>query len=166
MACPPRLSCRALLPRSWGTPGKAREGITPPPVRAPEEPPSSPSTGSGVLVPEPVSRLERQTTHLRRLSGSLPKRGWDAFRGVGGASSPGVWAGLQPKEWAELPPGAWADPENNRILEAFHEQQRCKLLAPPRTQDGCSTRETYRAWRLKRGANQQDLWLELLEMQP
>ena len=82
-----------------------------------------------VLVPEPVSLLEKQITHFRWLSGSLPRRGWDAFRGMGGASSPGgvggasptVWAGLQPKEWAELPPGAWASPENNRISEAFHE---------------------------------------------
>lgn len=99
-----------------------------------------------VLGPEAVSRLAKQITDFRWLSGSLPRRGWDAFRGVGGASSPGVWAGLppqgvwaglpprgvggasptlwaglQPKEWAELPPRAWASPENSRISEAFHE---------------------------------------------
>ena len=82
-----------------------------------------------VLGPEAVSRLAKQITDFRWLSGSLPRRGWDAFRGVGGASSPGgvdgasptLWAGLQPREWAELPPEAWASPENSRISEAFHE---------------------------------------------
>ena len=44
-----------------------------------------------VLGPEAVSRLAKQITDFRWLSGSLPRRGWDAFRGVGGASSPGVW---------------------------------------------------------------------------
>lgn len=57
-----------------------------------------------VLGPEAVSRLAKQITDFRWLSGSLPRRGWDAFRGVGGASSPGVWAGLPPQGvWAGLP---------------------------------------------------------------
>lgn len=42
-----------------------------------------------VLGPEAVSRLAKQITDFRWLRGSLPRRGWDAFRGVGGASSPG-----------------------------------------------------------------------------
>lgn len=65
----------------------------------------SPSAGSGLLVPGSVSRLERQRTHPRRLSGSLPWCGWDSFPEGGRGFLPGVWAGPPPRVWAGLPPG-------------------------------------------------------------